>query len=231
MRFDNHDCQSFVDACTSRMERLVYKHVSTGAQRADLFRVYFLRSMGGIYADADTEHRLPLSTFVPPNASAVVGSFWDFSFMAFEPYHPILRELAHRATTEVVYQLGQLSTNSPWRCQGSTDCVLAVTGPLQYDRAILHVSHHHGCHNLWWRPQPAKHGRAADCANASDSMRRIHICDDPHWQAPFCGAVEHLDCHNSRRSRKCSPDHYSKVQSFFKLAHDGLSQPSDYVKA
>lgn len=126
---DDRDCRDFVMEHASTHEKLAYHTVLTGAQRADLFRVFFLRTVGGIWADTDTEIRTPLHRFIPANASAVASIEWDFSFLAYAPNHPVLRLMAKKATEETLYQASAKEVRNPWACQQAFACVLAVTGP------------------------------------------------------------------------------------------------------
>ena len=50
-------------------ERLGYASLLTGASRSDLFRLFWLRELGGVYADLDAELTLPLREMLPLNAS------------------------------------------------------------------------------------------------------------------------------------------------------------------
>ena len=50
--FDERTCSEFVWRFCSANERLAYFRALVGAQRADLFRVYFLRSAAGTAAAA-----------------------------------------------------------------------------------------------------------------------------------------------------------------------------------
>ena len=61
------------------------------ARRADLFRVLFLKAIGGVWADLDLELRTPLAQVLPPQASSVVSSTWNFAFLAYQPRHPLLQ--------------------------------------------------------------------------------------------------------------------------------------------
>ena len=79
----------FVDAHAAPSEVQAYRAVRMGAQKADLFRLVALRYAGGVYADADTELRHPLRSFVPAAASAVVGRFWGSEFMATRSSHAL----------------------------------------------------------------------------------------------------------------------------------------------
>ena len=155
---DDYACRGFVMRHAALHERHAFNAVATGAQRADLFRAYWLREVpppprnsaaaqfgrrairrqpptnprqvGGIYADLDTELNAPLRTFVPRNASAVAGGWWDFSFLAYEPRHPIIVELARRATEEVLHQSLMVAVRHQFPCIGSVGCVLHTTGPM-----------------------------------------------------------------------------------------------------
>ena len=60
MLLSDEDCDSFVGAHATDDERRAYGVLRTGAQRADLFRVLWLKLVGGVYADLDLELRMPL---------------------------------------------------------------------------------------------------------------------------------------------------------------------------
>ena len=57
MLLSDDDCDAFVGAHASEDERAAYGLLRTGAQRADLFRLLFLKAIGGVYADLDLELR------------------------------------------------------------------------------------------------------------------------------------------------------------------------------
>ena len=86
--------------------------------------------MMAVFIDDVTELNAPLRTFVPRNASAVAGGWWDFSFLAYEPRHPIIVELARRATEEVLHQSLMVAVRHQFPCIGSVGCVLHTTGPM-----------------------------------------------------------------------------------------------------
>ena len=66
---DDAACADFVDRFCSDDERLGYASLLTGASRSDLFRLFWLRELGGVYADLDAELTLPLREMLPLNAS------------------------------------------------------------------------------------------------------------------------------------------------------------------
>ena len=76
MLLSDDDCDAFVGAHASEDERAAYGLLRTGAQRADLFRLLFLKAIGGVYADLDLELSTPLRRVLPPTASSVVGYTW-----------------------------------------------------------------------------------------------------------------------------------------------------------
>jgi mannosyltransferase OCH1-like enzyme len=49
MLLSDDDCDAFVGAHASEDERAAYGLLRTGAQRADLFRLLFLKAIGGVY--------------------------------------------------------------------------------------------------------------------------------------------------------------------------------------
>ena len=87
MLLSDADCDSFVGAHASDEEQRAYGLLRTGAQRADLFRILFLKVIGGVYADLDLELRTPLREVLPPQASLVAGSTWNFAFLAYQRNH------------------------------------------------------------------------------------------------------------------------------------------------
>jgi len=223
---NDDDCTDFVTKQMPLHEQLAYHTVVTGAQRADLFRVYFLRSVGGIWADIDTEIRTPLRNFIPANASAVVSVEWDFSFLAYAPNHPVMEVMSKRATEETLYQAATYHVHNPWGCKSPMECVLAVTGPLMYDRAVISAARSAGCFDSGWKPRPARGDGTADCGAAGNLMRDVHVCDDPNWRSPFCGAVMHWDCSNSAARRDCGKSHYKSGKAFFRAPPDKLTSPN-----
>ena len=76
MLLSDDDCDAFVGAHANEDERAAYGLLRTGAQRADLFRLLFLKAIGGVYADLDLELRTPLRRVLPPTASSVVRHTW-----------------------------------------------------------------------------------------------------------------------------------------------------------
>ena len=131
MLLSDEDCDSFVGAHASDDERRAYGVLRTGAQRADLFRVLWLKLVGGVYADLDLELRMPLRqafdraaglddssratnfrewAALPRDnrseASLVAWDFsgWNFAFLAYERDHPLLTSVTRSI---VVLVLGQ----------------------------------------------------------------------------------------------------------------------------
>ena len=78
---DDDACADFIDRFCSDDERLGYARLLTGASRSDLFRLFWLREMGGVYADLDAELTLPLREMLPPTASMLAAH-------GFEPEFP-----------------------------------------------------------------------------------------------------------------------------------------------
>ena len=58
--FDDADMFDFVMRFCNPRERAAFMRSLVGAQRADLFRVYLLRELGGLYTDTDSSLRRPL---------------------------------------------------------------------------------------------------------------------------------------------------------------------------
>ena len=71
--FNDSHARRYVMARASPEERQAYLSLLRGAQRADLFRMIWMKYAGGIYADLDTKPLNPLRSVIPPKASAYTG--------------------------------------------------------------------------------------------------------------------------------------------------------------
>ena len=85
----------FVRAIASTAERAAYGALATGAQRSDLLRLLWLRELGGIYADSDTEPTLPLRVFVPRRATC--------GLPPTAPSSPTQHPHSHRHTSPITH--------------------------------------------------------------------------------------------------------------------------------
>lgn len=168
----------FVRAHASPRELCAFLSVHTGSQRADLFRVIYMRKMGGVYADIDQELRTPLAGAVPPAATALVGRFWPFEFLVFSPEHPILIEAVYQMTDNILEQVDWKRTNSTRRCKGSHQCVIRVTGPLAWSSSVGAATQAGGCRNkgrmVGWND--CKHARLA-------ALQHMRICAEDESDA------------------------------------------------
>ena len=217
--FDDADCAAFFARFGSAHERLAYDTVTTGAARADLFRLLFLREVGGVYTDTDCELRegIGLRAVVPRDASAVVSHHWMFDFFAFEPRHPVVAAALARAVGGVLRQAELLRAGSRERCKSAHVCVYQLTGPDGFKSGVIDATRAAGCampdsgHFFFRGP--------SSCANSSvPAYRRIHICQDrATWMRGWmCGIVRHRHC--AGRARACGKRHWSQQPrgSFFR---------------
>ena len=212
----------------SAAERAAYRRALVGAQRADLFRVLWLKLVGGVYADLDLELRMPLRqafdraaglddssratnfrgwAALPPDnrteASLVAWDFsgWNFAFLAYERDHPLLTSVT-RSIVELV--LGQWDamrgvTNRTHR----TVCSSAVSCVLRVTGpsaySSLVTTAARGLNcTNNWLP------RARDCRQ-SEPMRRIRVLVDPKGQV-----LTHWTCKRIISQRKCDSEHYTR---------------------
>ena len=222
--FDEADCSAFMHRFGTPLEVRAYESCLVGSQRSDLFRVIFLRILGGVYADTDMELRKPLRQFVPWNASVVASERWEIEFMAYEPNHPVLEQVASKLVENVNRQVDLWRARSPERCTGPHSCIIHVTGPPPHRGVVIDTVRTMGCHVNRWVPAmaqvvrvPGSHG--TQCANGTDdAIRHIHVCRDSkektsnYLSMNYCGAMRHWDCRNSLgpgRDR-CNGFHYSK---------------------
>ena len=199
----------FVEAHAAPSEVQAYRSVRMGAQKADLFRLVALRYAGGVYADADTELRHPLRSFVPAGASAVVGRFWGSEFMAFEPGHPLLARALQRVSANVLRQVRWIRAgNRTAHCKSPHSCVLQVTGPMALRDAFAKAAKAMGC-----RPPGSICRVCQSMATCPEPMRALHVCTNDTgdiYRTWACDAAYHWDCRNSGARRRCSAGHYSK---------------------
>ena len=208
--YHESNANTFVAAHADAHERAAWQAVRTGAQRADLFRLFVLRYVGGVYADVDTELRRPLRETLPANASAVLGLFWGSEFMAFAPGHPLLVRALRTIVGNVHRQVRSIAAgNTSSHCGSPHSCVLMVTGPYALRAAFSAAATAMGCRLRGRGINSAK----ATSARCPEAVRRTHVCTSDSgnvYRTWACGAAYHWDCRNSGAQRACGPGHYSK---------------------
>ena len=224
--FGDSHARRFIQKHGSPREYAAYRRILTGSQRADLFRVVFLKVAGGVYADLDEELRRPMSELiggrdasgarVPRSASAVVGTFWPFEFLVFAPAHPIMEATAKFMSEGILLQVGLQRNKSKHACKAPHECVIRVTGPLAYTSGVGDATHMPGaCRNRVRTP------RRGECDMAdSPLMSSMHLCERDEgtiWNSWSCGFARHWDCRNSARRRSCPKKHYALTREFFDL--------------
>lgn len=228
---DEAACSDFVSRFCSEEEQQAYAACLVGSQRADLFRVYFLRLLGGIYVDTDLELHKPLRTLIPHNASVVASERWEIEFMAYTPGHPLLHAVARGLTSNVNRQVTMWRQGDKARCKGAHNCIIWTTGPHAHRAVILETVKAAGCHVQRWIPARATvTPPSKQCRDASvPEIRTIHVCRDTRgsggmwlgWM--YCGVMRHWDCRNSKGPGKshCSKTHYSvgATRNFFRLGN------------
>uniref|UniRef100_A0A7S3SED9 Alpha 1,4-glycosyltransferase domain-containing protein n=2 Tax=Emiliania huxleyi TaxID=2903 RepID=A0A7S3SED9_EMIHU len=224
----------FVRAIASTAERAAYGALATGAQRSDLLRLLWLRELGGIYADSDTEPTLPLRVFVPRRATFLrTGS--TFEFIGTRTGHPLFRWAVANVTREVQRQVEGIRRGRPL-CNTSHTCVIRVSGPVMYQRArrtfcrskanvkyrsVCSPARKNSC-SAWARAR----ARWVNTSTFRAENERIGLSPEfvTYGKRPspdalhvpkvrnlgglveICGgAVRHLDCRNARRAALLSP--------------------------
>lgn len=208
------EAADFVRRFCTPSERIAFHSALAGASKADLFRYFFLRALGGVYADVDVELRAPLREMIPAGASHVATEGWEMDFLAYEPAHPLLGAVAAYTSEYVNQQTEWARCGSPQRCEGSHACVIRTTGPVAYRNAVIQFTRSHGCLPANWVP-------AAGACDGSplEALRRVHVCKDVRDGAGaaqwYCGVARHWDCRNSPRRRACGAAHYSERKEFF----------------
>ena len=224
--FSDEHAWRFVQLHGNAGEKDAYRRILTGSQRADVFRVLYLRIAGGVYADLDEELRRPLNQLfsgtdvagrkVPgATATAVIGTFWPFEFLLFVPDHPILVHATRIMTEGIMQQVEWFRSNSTHRCRGAHECIIRVTGPLAYTSAVGAATMGE-CKNRVRLPHNGQCDR-----NAKDPLlRNMFLCEKDAgtiWNSWSCGFARHWDCRNSDRRRNCGAKHYGVAKHFFAL--------------
>ena len=224
--FGDEHALRFVERHGTERERDAYRRILTGSQRADLFRIIFLKIAGGVYADLDEELRYPLRMLfggkdmkgrkVPLSSSAVIGSFFPFEFLLYVPQHPILVSTARVMTDGILEQVGLLKNKSKHECYSPHTCIIRVTGPLGYTSGVGDATIKGGCGNRVRTPNPNQ------CAmNSRDPLlRKTFICSDDEGDVIHswsCGFARHWDCRNSARKGRCPGKHYARAHQFFNI--------------
>lgn len=210
--FSDARALQFVEQHGTHNERAAYRAVRTGAQKADLFRLLALKYVGGVYADVDTELRVPLRSIIPANSSAVMGRFWGSEFMAWERGHPLLVRAVRTVTSNVLRQVRLIQQgNSSAHCGSPHSCVIVVSGPFALREAFKTAARALGCPLQGLLPR-VERTTPAVCPEA---VRQVHVCakDEGNvYRTWACGAAYHWDCRNSGAKRRCSTNHYSRYR-------------------
>jgi mannosyltransferase OCH1-like enzyme len=159
--FNDSHARRYVMARASSNETHAYLSLLRGAQRADLFRMIWMKYEGGVYADLDSKPLNPLSSVIPPMASAYTGQSWSFEFLAYEPRHPIIQDGLKQMTRRVLGYVEALKQDASKACLsvtgsnlsqktcyeqshacfGAHRCVVSTTGPLAYQAGIGDATH------------------------------------------------------------------------------------------
>lgn len=231
--FGDAHAHRFVLTHGSADEIRAFQSLVTGAQRADLFRILYLRTAGGVYADIDEEPYVPLKKVLPANASALISRHMAFEFLVFTPGHSILKEAARIMTANILQQHALIRNASDRRCTTPHTCVILVTGPPVYGKGVVRARRAGGCD--WPSTEHCrKSAQTCDiCRQAHDSeIRHIAFCHQDGgntFNTKACNVTRHWDCRNSRPvPAYCSTDgglHYSKAKTsagFFWLPHASL---------
>lgn len=231
--FNDSHARRYVMARASSNETRAYLSLLRGAQRADLFRMIWMKYEGGIYADLDSKALNPLSSAIPPMASAYTGVSWSFEFLAYEPRHPIIQDGLEQMTRRVLEYVEALKQNASKACLNMTGsdisqktcyekshacfgahrCVVSTTGPLAYQAGVGDATHRLQCTN---RRRIFRNGECRK--STSSAMQRVHVCDNLPGFEPrdrprlTCNLSWHLDCRNGGiKGLRCQGTHYSRV--------------------
>ncbi len=125
-RFDDDSAREFLAARLPPEVLRAYAQVHEPAQQADIFRLAWLATEGGVYTDADDRCLAPLGTILPAGADLVLfqedlGTLAN-DFIAARPGHPALLTALDLAVAAIN--------------RGDSDIVWLSTGPGLLTRAV-----------------------------------------------------------------------------------------------
>jgi hypothetical protein len=126
VRFDNDSARAFLAERLPPEVLQAYAQVREPAQQADIFRLAWLATEGGVYADADDRCLAPLGTIVPAGTDRELfqeelGTLAN-DFIAVRPGHPVLLAALDLAVAAIN--------------RGDSDIVWLSTGPGLLTRAF-----------------------------------------------------------------------------------------------
>ena len=248
--FNDTHARNYIEARASADEVVAYLSLRQGAQRADVFRLVWMKYEGGVYADLDSAALNPMRTHIPLSVSAFTGQSWSFEFLAYEPRHPIIVDALKQVVHNVLFQVEQLKKPPEDRkdaCRGAHRCVVSVTGPITYQAGVGEATHRLGCSNR------GRVFKDRECSRSSDeSMRNTHVCANPigirgntpaAWTMT-CNVSRHYDCRNGGVpgllcETSLSNRHYTKVglgsDNFYSVVplrgEPGFPPPRDAARA
>ena len=148
--WDDADCLAFVEAEFPRWAR-AYRALPKDVERSDFFRYLVVLRYGGVYADVDTECRVPLDELLAPTDTLVVG--WENEFataskaaarkyvrkrqvlqwvFAGAPGHPALRAACEHVASHAWSEMSRAGNTDTLERTGPgalTDAVLGAAAP------------------------------------------------------------------------------------------------------
>jgi mannosyltransferase OCH1-like enzyme len=129
VRFDDGTAEQFLISNGLNDVLRAFRRSRSPAQRADIFRLAYLSTSGGFYADADDRSLAPVGSFVPPDAEFVAyqehfGTLGN-NFLAVTTGHPVIR---------LALELGTEAVN-----RGDAEVLWLSTGPGLLTRAFAQV--------------------------------------------------------------------------------------------
>lgn len=127
--FNENTAAAFLSAKFPSPVLQAFERASEPVQKADIFRLAWLASEGGIYADADDRCVAPAATLIPDGAELVLyqedHATLCNNFIAAAPNHPILTRAFALAVTAIN--------------RGDSETVWFLTGPALLTRAFAQV--------------------------------------------------------------------------------------------
>lgn len=110
--FDDAKALAFLEQYFDPSIARAFRMSNHAAMRADVFRLAYLYSMGGIYADADDACRAPVTSWLKPGLELLLlqehlGSVGN-NFIAVIPRHPWIKQALDRVVANILQQQGDI---------------------------------------------------------------------------------------------------------------------------
>jgi glycosyl transferase-like sugar-binding protein len=191
--YDDDACRAFIKDHFGEKTLACYEAIQNGAFRADLWRYCALYVHGGVYADADTVCRRPLSKLIRETDEFIVPfavnrSFLFNAFICTAPGHPFLKTAIERA----VELISANDFADPFKVVGPGGLGAAVNLTLGRERATRYRAGDHSVGGYSFRILRKLHTPWASGRRVLDGLQTVLMCKyDSYFSDLKASGVRH----------------------------------------